>query len=84
MKDYCITYETPDGRLRNFCVSGVADEDEAIARFRADRALQIKYKGRELEIVRVSPMSKVDPEEWKGARVKNMNYTTGLMRRHEK
>lgn len=83
MNDYCITYETPDGRLRNFCVSGVANEDEAINRFRTDKALQIKYRGRELEIVQVSTMSKVDPEEWKGARVKNMNYTKGLMRRHE-
>jgi uncharacterized radical SAM superfamily Fe-S cluster-containing enzyme len=83
MKDYCITYETPDGRLCNFCVSGVANEDGAIDRFRRDRALQIKYRGSELEIVQVSTMSKVDPEEWKGARVKNMNYTKGLMRRHE-
>lgn len=74
MNDYCITYETPDGKPRNFFVSSVADEDDAIDRFRTDRALQIKYRGRELEIIQVSIMSKV----------KNMNYTKGLMRRHEK
>lgn len=83
MKDYCITYETPDGRLRNFFVSSVDNEDEVIDRFCMDKALQIKYRGRELKIVRVSTMSKVNPEDWKGARVKNMNYTKGLVRRHE-
>ena len=83
MKDYCITYETPDGRFRNFCVYGVADEAEAINRFRTDRAVQIKYSGRELKIDRVSSMSHVDSEDWKEAQIKNKNYTKGLMRNHE-